>query len=137
MKLAREELWMVPIPADPSERVVLADRRGRLVLSAYAVYTDVTGARDFEAYVQPVLRTLAASRSRCILTLFETPETFDAGRTRFVVQAARELGLASMVEIRGTWGRRCSSCSPPLAPATSASRRTSCTGPEASPTSFG
>ena len=95
---------MVPIPADPSERVVLADRRGRLVLSAYAVYTDVTGARDFEAYVQPVLRTLAASRSRCILTLFETPETFDAGRTRFVVQAARELGLAAMVEIRGTWG---------------------------------
>ena len=104
VKLAREELWMVPIPADPSERVVLTDRRGRLVLSAYAVYTDVTDPRDFEACVQPVLRTLAASRSRCILTLVDTPESFDAGRTRHAVQAARELGLASMVEIQGTWG---------------------------------
>lgn len=101
--LARESLWMVPVPSQPSERLVLQERRGRLVTSAYAVYSDALEVRDFEAYVLPVLRTMAASHSRCVLTLLESPATFDAGRTRHALQSARDLGLTSMVEISGAW----------------------------------
>ncbi len=57
--LARESLWRLSVPNAPSERALLSERRKELVMSAYAVYSDVEGLRDFDVYVQPVLRTIA------------------------------------------------------------------------------
>lgn len=102
--VSRESLWLLPVPTDPSQRTHLEERRGRLVVSAYAVYARTIDAREFDALVVPVLRTLAASTSRTMLVLQESNETFDAGRVRARTQLARELGLPSMVEISGSWG---------------------------------
>ncbi len=103
--LARESLWRLSVPNAPSERALLSERRKELVMSAYAVYSDVEGLRDFDVYVQPVLRTIAASRSRSILTLALTPASFDAGLLRHTLAAANMLGIPSMVEVRDLWGR--------------------------------
>lgn len=102
--VSRESLWLLPVPTDPSQREHLEERRGRLVVSAYAVYARTIDTREFDALVVPVLRTLAASTSRTILVVQESNETFDAGRVRARTQLARELGLPSMVEISGSWG---------------------------------
>lgn len=102
--VSRESLWLLPVPSDPSQRANLEERRGRLVLSAYAIYARTIDAREFDALVVPVLRTLASSTSRTMLVLQESNESFDAGRVRARTQLARELGLPSMVEISGSWG---------------------------------
>lgn len=101
--LVRESLWLVPIPRDRSDRVALADRRGRLALSAYALYTDAASPADVEAFVVPVLRAMATSRSRSMLVLTEHAATFDAGRVRHALQAAHACALPTSVEITGTW----------------------------------
>ena len=103
--LARESIWRMPVPNDPTQRPVLLDRRGDVVLSAYAVYSDAAGIRDFEGYVQPVLRTLASSRSQAVLALVMSPATFDAGLLRHALGVARDLAIPSMVEIREMWGK--------------------------------
>jgi len=101
--LIRESLWMVRVPRDAGDRAALADRRGILAFAAYALYTDATEPRDFEAFAVPVLRTMASSRSRTMLVLTEEAATFDAGRVRQSLQEARERGLTTLVEIAGTW----------------------------------
>lgn len=103
LSLVRETLWLVREPRGASDRIVLADRGGRVALSAYALYTDAATARDFEAYVVPMLRTMATSRSRTMLVLTEEAATFDAGRVRASLQAAQEGRLVTLVEIAGTW----------------------------------
>ncbi|MCC6928958.1 MAG: hypothetical protein IT359_08230 [Gemmatimonadaceae bacterium] len=103
--LARESLWKLTVPNNCAERALLHERRKELVLSAYAIYSDVDGLRDFDVYVQPVLRTIASSRSRSMLTLALTPATFDAGLLRHALASANELGIPSMVEVRDLWGR--------------------------------
>lgn len=102
--LSRESIWKLPIPDPSSPRPVALDRRGTMVLSAYAIYTDVDGLRDFDIYVRPVMRSLASSRSRSLLTLVMSPATFDAGLLRHSLASARELGIPSMVEVREVWG---------------------------------
>ena len=101
--VSRESLWLLPVPGNPSERALLAERRGRLVLAAYAVYARTLDDREFDGLVVPVLRTLAVSTSRSMLILQETSESFDAGRVRARTQLAREIGLPSMIEISGGW----------------------------------
>jgi hypothetical protein len=91
------------VPDVPRERARLEERRGRLVVSAYAVYSRTIDAREFDALVVPVLRTLAVSTSRCMLVAQEASDAFDAGRVRSRTQLARELGIPAMVEISGTW----------------------------------
>jgi len=103
--LARESLWKLSVPNTPAERALLDERRKELVLSAYAVYSDVIGLRDFDVYVQPVLRSIASSRSRSILTLAVSPATFDAGLLRHALATAGDLGIPTMVEVRDLWGR--------------------------------
>lgn len=102
--VSRESLWLLPVPGDRRERAQLDERRGRLVVSAYAVYARTIDAREFDGLVVPVLRTLATSTSRCMLVVQESNESFDAGRVRARTQLARELGISSMVEISGSWG---------------------------------
>ncbi len=102
--VSRESLWLLPVPGDRRERAQLDERRGRLIVSAYAVYARTIDAREFDGLVVPVLRTLATSTSRCMLVTQESSETFDAGRVRARSQLARELGIPSMVEISGSWG---------------------------------
>ncbi len=102
--VSRESLWLLPVPGAPSERARLEERRGRLVVSAYAVYARTIDEREFDTLVVPVLRTLAVSTSRCMLVVQETSDDFDAGRVRSRAQLARELGIPAMVEISGTWG---------------------------------
>lgn len=102
--VSRESLWLLPVPSDRRERTHLEERRGRLVVSSYAVYARTIDAREFEGLVVPVLRTLATSTSRCMLVLQESNESFDAGRVRARTQLARELGIPAMVEISGSWG---------------------------------
>jgi hypothetical protein len=101
--ISRESLWQVASLESPSEQARLADRRGRLVLSAYAVYTDTRDTREFDGVVVPVMRTMAASSARCMLALTETRASFDAGRVRGALQVARDVGLLSVVEISGSW----------------------------------
>ncbi|MEP7382351.1 MAG: hypothetical protein ABI910_11725 [Gemmatimonadota bacterium] len=101
--VSRESLWLLPVPGDRSERARLNERRGQLVLSAYAIYAELLEEREFEWLVVPVLRTLAVSSSRCVLVLPETSASFDAGRVRAATQYTRELGVLSMVEISGGW----------------------------------
>lgn len=102
--VSRESLWLLPVPGDRRERAQLDERRGRLVVSAYAVYARTIDAREFDGLVVPVLRTLATSTSRSMLVVQESNESFDAGRVRARTQLARELGISSMVEISGSWG---------------------------------
>lgn len=102
--LRRESLWLLHAPDDPSQRSRWGDRRGRLVLSAYAVYAIARDVREFEALVGPVLRTLAASRTRAMLVLSESAVSFEAERMRRAVQLARDVGLPTMVEIDDEWG---------------------------------
>lgn len=101
--LVRESLWLVRVPRDAGERVVLADRRGRLALSAYALYTDAATAHDFDGFIAPLLRSLATSRTRTMLALTEQASSLDAGLVRQKLQAAQERGLLTLVEIAGTW----------------------------------
>ena len=103
--LARESLWLMTAQGDMHDRSAAHDRRGRLVLSAYAVYADVRDEREFEGMVSPLLSTMASSRSRSMLVLVEGPDSFDVGRVRRALQRARELGVVSMVEIGGAWSR--------------------------------
>lgn len=101
--ISRESLWLLPVPRNASERARLAERRGQLVLSAYAVYARTMDDREFDGLVVPVLRTLAVSSSRSMLILRETSARFDAGRVRARTQLAREIGLPTMIEISGGW----------------------------------
>ena len=101
--LTWESIWHLPAPGDATERAMLADRRGRVVLSGYALYTDATTEREFDSFALPVIRNLAASRTRAILTLVESAITFDAARVRRALELARLLGVLSLVEIRGVW----------------------------------
>lgn len=103
VSLVRETFWLVRVPRDAGERHALADRRGRVSFSAYALYTDAATAHDFEAFASPVLRGLSSSRSRTMLVLTEDAATFDAGRVRQSLQVAHERGLATLVELAGTW----------------------------------
>jgi len=101
--ISRESLWQLSMPESASQQEPLPDRRGALVLSAYAVYSDTRDAREFDGLVVPVLRTMAASSSRCMLALTETGASFDAGRVRGALRLARDVGLLSLVEISGGW----------------------------------
>jgi len=103
--LSREVLWRTSVPVDATERNVLQDRTGHVVLSTYAVYSDAATTAEFDAVVAPVLRALASSRSRCMLVLAETMARFDAGRVRHALQVAHDLGISTLVEIGGTWGQ--------------------------------
>lgn len=103
VSIARESMWRLSTPEHPAQRDQLLDRRGRLELSTYVVYTVTRDTREFEALVVPVLRTMAASSARCTLALTESATTFDAGRVRSALQGARDVGLTALVEISGGW----------------------------------
>ncbi|MCC6770414.1 MAG: hypothetical protein IT360_04300 [Gemmatimonadaceae bacterium] len=101
--IARESVWLVQLPGHAAQRDPHLERRGFLALSHYAVYPGTRDARAIGAVVEPVLRALASSRARAVLVLTESSLSFDAGRIRAAVRLARDIGIASMVEISGEW----------------------------------
>lgn len=101
--ISRESVWLVQLPNQDAAGDTLLDRRGALMQSAYAVYPGTRDARVLASVVEPVLRALASSRSRAMLVLTESSVSFDPARIRAAVRLAREIGIASMVEISGEW----------------------------------
>ena len=101
--ISRESVWLVQVPGRAAPSDELLDRRGYLVLSAYAVYPGTRDTRAIGSVVEPVLRALASSRSRAVLVLTESSLSFDAARIRAAARLARDIGIASMVEITGEW----------------------------------
>ncbi len=102
--LSREEIWLVDTPGAPFDYgVPVAERRGRLALSAYAVYSDAATDAEFAEVVIPVLLAMSASRATILLALVESLALFDAHYLRRRIEICHEVGVATMVEIGEYW----------------------------------
>ncbi len=101
--LSWESIWRLPAIDETTRLGALEAPRGRVVICAYSVYCEDPTDREFEAYVVPILRNVAASRTRGMLTLVESASRFDASRLRNAIRVARSFGLHSLVEIDGVW----------------------------------
>jgi hypothetical protein len=101
--MRREELWRLPIPGAPSEFGLLLDRRGALVTAGYTVYTDARTPAEFDDSVMQLLRGVSVARSRFFLGLSATTSTFHVTPLFRTVEQCRDMGVSTVVELRGSW----------------------------------
>jgi hypothetical protein len=104
--LSREEIWLVAASGARIDHGVPAvERRGRLALSAYALYSDAANDTEFAEFVFPVLLAMSTSRATTLLALVESVAAFDAAFLSRRIAICHELSMATLVEVDEYWPR--------------------------------
>ena len=101
--IRRESIWSYPPPVVAGRVELNAFPTGRLLASAFVVYTGAQDVQEFEDSTLPVVGALRYSRSHITAGFVLRAASFDAGFMRHCVDRCHGQGTTTVVEIGGTW----------------------------------
>ncbi len=98
-----ETLWRYAMPHAPNDQPSLANRDGSLVSAGYVMYSDARDLVEFDAAVIPMFTSLRSAHPGLMLGIVAAPDTLLGSRFLRLMERCHELGVGTVVEIRGHW----------------------------------